>query len=140
MADNADRSTGEAADAIIGRLAFQIVGRNASATSLTAAVPPAYGLTWRRSVLTRCDADRLNGILARMGNSKLPGLEYDRLANFWKNAYVSPLCFPIGGELMEDHIGTPPPPPPLGAYRLTGRSSGSLHFPGGWWDISPCRP
>ena len=89
-AENADRAAASAADVIFGRLASQIGDKNASAARLTASVFPLYGLARSRMILTRCDAKRRNSMLARLRNSKMPGLEYDRLADFWKNAYFPP--------------------------------------------------
>ena len=81
---NAETASARAADVIIGRLPCQIGDKKASAASLRTDLPPVYGATWNRAILTRVDAYRIDCVMARMRNSRMPSAEYGHLSDFWK--------------------------------------------------------
>lgn len=93
-AEGADKEAVAAAEIIIGRLSCVIGSKENTAARLTSALAPVYGVAWNRMILTRCDTKRINAILVRLRNSLLPRNQYDRLVDFWLDAYFASTDFP----------------------------------------------
>ena len=63
----------------------------ATARSLSLAILPAFGLCWNKEVLLAVNSDNaVNRLLAKLRNSPLPRIHYDKLANLFKAAYLNP--------------------------------------------------
>lgn len=67
---------------------------NLSAEGLPNATIPVFGVSRNRNGITSVGADRVNSVLARLGNSALPRAGYDIWAAFLNLAYHAADLFP----------------------------------------------
>ena len=91
---NADIATDAAANLIWDNVARQIGMPKMSASAMSTAIRPVYGIVWNRTIVDKVDTKRINEELARIRNSALPTQEYRRLVAMFLEAYRSSNSFP----------------------------------------------
>ena len=84
------------------KLAFDYARRRvfdeqATAQSIALSVVPLFGIRWGKKIAAdsgrRQNDRRVNQLLAKVRNSALPRIEYDRLGDLFKLAYFAPCDF-----------------------------------------------
>ena len=76
-----------AASLIWPNMERQISDPLAPAARIIQAIRPIYGIAWNRAVVMQLKTENMNPVFCKLRNSLLPRPEYDRLANFAKEAF-----------------------------------------------------
>ena len=91
---NADIATAAAANLVWDNVARQVGMPIMSASAMSTAIRPAYGVVWNRTIIDKVATKRINDELSRIRNSALPTQEYRRLGAMFLGAYRSANSFP----------------------------------------------
>ena len=107
-------ATISAADLLLARAERLIKSPDSSLRNLRAAILPLFGIQWNKQIICAITTNRLNSLLQMLRNRNLDSGTYDKLANFWQDAF---------------HISTAHPPewlawlPLIQRFRLNDRFS-----------------
>ena len=91
---NRDNATLEAANLAFDYAWRRVFDEQAAAQSISLADAPLFGIRWSKKIIAALDRRqnnrRGNQLLAKVRNSALPRIEYDRLGDLFKRAYFAP--------------------------------------------------